>query len=317
MRASRCVHVVAPAGPVDLKRVETVCAFLRRHSFQVKLGQHVGAVFGHLAGTDEERAQDLMQAFLDPDCDFIWSLRGGFGCARLLRLLDWQALRRCKEGLGLPTLIGYSDLTSLQQALWHLLGHPSWHAPMLATECHEPIDEITERSLNWMLHGELHSPVRSSQSFVGFEHLSSYSSLEISTFQLHLQSDDVLIAGEADGILLGGNLSVLTSLLGSPYFPSMKRAILALEDYGEYPFRLDRHFTQLANAGVLGDVKGVLLGHFDACEEPDQEKSTSSVQALFTQHLAGLGIPVVRVPFGHAAPRLSLALGARCRIKAV
>jgi len=282
----RHVRVVAPAGPVSIEALEAGLTWLRRQDCEVVEAVHLRGTWGHLAGRDADRAADLMEAFLDPRADLVWAARGGFGCARLLRLLDWERLAEVSDP---PLLVGYSDLTSLQCALWTRLGWPCLHGPMSATELGGGIDGAT---LDSLLPFVTHGPAPECAQCIT------------------LSKEQLLAPGLAEGPLLGGNLSVLSSMLGSPWFPDCRGVVLFLEDYGEFPFRVDRHLAQLMNAGVLSEVSAILLGHFPECLEPDPEKSTFSVDELFEQYFAPLGIPVIRgLPFGHAAPRISLPVG--------
>ncbi len=277
------IHVVAPAGPVNEARLVRGMNWLRAQGHELIEGKHLRDTWGHLAGRDQERADDLMHALCDESAELVWAARGGFGCARLLPLLDWQRLETVTHA---PMLVGYSDLTALQLALWTQLSWNSLHAPMVATEV-GALDPLSAASLAPWLRGE-RTPM-----------------------SLDLREGQVLAGGCARGSLLGGNFSVLTSLLGSPWFPQDEELVLFLEDHGEYPFRMDRYLAQLRNSGVLARTRAILLGHFNNCVEPDAEKSTFSLAELFEQYFLPLGIPVIQgLPFGHAEPRLSLLQGA-------
>ena len=277
------IRIIAPAGPVNEERLLRGMSWLRAQGHELHEGAHLHDCWGHLAGQDEARAADLMEALCDEECQLVWAARGGFGCTRLLSLLDWKRLAAVSRP---PLLVGYSDLTAMQLALWQKLRWPSLHAPMLATEL-GALDSMSEASLAPWLRGQ--KPISS----------------------IDLGEEQVLRAGKAEGLLLGGNFSVLTSLLGSPYFPQEKGLMLFLEDHGEYPFRMDRYLAQLRNAGVLERSSAILLGHFNNCDEPDAQKSTFTLSELFAQYFLSLGIPVIQgLPFGHSEPRLSLPQGA-------
>jgi muramoyltetrapeptide carboxypeptidase len=283
----RNIRVIAPAGPVNQNSLQKGILFLEEQGFIVSVAGNVNQIFGHLAGIDELRARETQAAFCDPDVDFVWAARGGFGCIRMLDLLDWDKLSALNSP---PLLIGYSDLTSLQCALYQKLGWLSLHGPMVASELSVDLDERSWRSLSNTLGGEF------DQSF-------------------KLDAENILHEGINQGRLLGGNLSVLTSLLGTPWYPDFTDAVLFIEDHGEYPFRMDRYLAQLKNSGTLDKLKGILIGHFNNCEEPDTDKSTFSVNQLFEQYFDDLRIPVVRgIEFGHSAPRITIPFGGICRI---
>lgn len=284
------IGIVAPAGPVDPARLERGVDWLRGLGCTVTVDPGVFAVHGHLAGTDPARAASLQKALCDPRLDLVLAARGGFGCARLLPLLDYGAIAARR-----PLLAGYSDLTALQMALLARCGLGSLHAPMAATEMGPGLDDTTAGSLLPFLRHGWNGQVQ----------------------EWPVAPGQVLVPGRAEGWLAGGNLSVLTSLAGTPWLPDLSGAVLFLEDYGEYPFRVDRHLCQLRNAGLLDRLAGVVLGHFAACEDEDPGKSTFTVEELLEEYLGPLGIPVIRqVPFGHQAPRLTLPVGGRVLLDA-
>ncbi len=280
------ITVVAPAGPVDPEALQKGLQALRKEGFEPRAAKGLDARWGHLAGRDEERAHSLQEALLDEDCDLVLAARGGFGCARLLPLLDYEALARRA-----PTLIGYSDLSALQMALLARCGLPSLHAPMLASEWSRGLDPPSRDSqLAFFQAGLAGGPLQ----------------------ELQLRPDQVLVPGRCEGWLAAANLSVLTSLAGTPWLPDLRGAVLFLEEYGEYPFRLDRHLAQLRNCGALEGLAGIVLGQVFGCEEPDPDKSTFSAEHLLEQYFGDLGLPVLRdFPFGHRPPRLSLPQGGR------
>ncbi|MFA7331403.1 MAG: LD-carboxypeptidase [Candidatus Delongbacteria bacterium] len=316
------IRVVAPAGPVRPERLRAGAAVLEGLGCRVSWTPAVEACWGHLAGSDAARAADLQAALLDPDVDAIWAARGGFGGLRLLPLLDVERLA-ARPAPTRPPLIGYSDLTSLQNALAARLDWPVWHAPMIASELAEPLDALSAASLAGLLAAlrRAESPpvlVARQDSAGNWSLLESEAGLAGSSARLRLEgagcvqvlgfhADFVWRKGEAAGRLAGGNLSVLGSLYGSGWEPDLHGRLLLLEDHGEYPFRLDRHLTQLANAAAFSNSAALLLGSFARCEEPDPDKSTFTATELLRAAAARCPGPVLAgLPFGHQAPRLSL-----------
>ncbi|MDP2360443.1 MAG: LD-carboxypeptidase [bacterium] len=327
MKALR-IHVVAPAGPVDEARLEAGLDFLRGRGIEVVEGRSLRGRWGHLAGRDGERAADLVRALLDPAADAVWAARGGFGGLRLLSHLDCPELAGARRR---PPLIGYSDLTSLQNCLVGRLGWPAWHAPMVATELGAPLDPCSEASLDLMLaslRGQ-GAAIAARQAADGAWNLVEEEELADCPARVVLEAGGVRQvlglhgtfvwqAGTAEGPLAGGNLSVLTSLFGGSWEPYLGETCLLLEDHGEYPFRLDRHLAQLANQGALRRARALLLGSFIDCAEPDPAKVTFTAEELLRHYAAQVSGPVLAgLPFGHRAPRLSLPMPGRCLVTAV
>lgn len=322
------IRVVAPAGPVVPERLEAGLARLRGLGHEVVEGISLRRVHGHLAGRDEERAVDVMDALLDPSAHLVWAARGGFGGLRLVSLLDWERLAQV-EADQRPALVGYSDATSLQNALVGRLDWPCWHAPMVATELDQEQDELTEASLAGMLASVSPSGARELCALLeadGQWRLCSQQDvrkcaatviLQVPGLEQRLGLPDTAVwrRGHACASSVGGNLSVLTSLFGGPAPLAFAGRTLWLEDHGEYPFRLDRHLSQLRNSGALAACSALLLGSFLNCGEPDPLKSTFSAEELLREAASEVAGPVLAgLPFGHTAPRLCLPLHGQCTV---
>ncbi|WP_374659532.1 LD-carboxypeptidase [Inhella sp.] len=267
--------VVAPAGPPREGVLAQVPGLVHQLGFRAKLypGCHGPAHLGHLAANDAQRLADLHDALDDPEVAALLALRGGYGCIRLLPGLDLERVRRA----GKP-LIGYSDLTTLH-GVWARCGVPAWHAPMPASDWAQPGGLAdASRLAQWLKRG----------LWVGDEQ--------------QAPAPHALSQGQqADGILLGGNLSVLVSNLGTVAQPELRGAILFLEDISEDPYRVDRYLTQLLLAGVLDGVAGFLLGSFSEADNAD---------AVMAERLHPLGKPVLAGwPAGHGQPNHALPLG--------
>ncbi len=230
--------------------------------------------WGYLAGTDERRCEELAQALADPRCRAVLCVRGGYGGARLLE--DWRwpldllARRRW--------LVGFSDVTAL---LWSQAaqGLGGLHAPLLTTLSREPA--WSQDRLFAALAGQPLAPLQG-QGWGG---------------------------GRVQGLLLPGNLTVATHLLGSPLCPDLQDTILAFEDVSEQPYRLDRMLTQWRISGALAGVRGIALGSFTQCEAANPERSFTAAEVL-RDRLGDLGIPVVSdLPFGHGHENAALPVG--------
>jgi muramoyltetrapeptide carboxypeptidase len=292
------VAVVAPASaPPNPQAIDQGIAVLERLGFKPKPGRNVRKRLGFLAGTDRERAADLMNAFLDPRVRAIFCVRGGYGSSRLLPFLDYQAIRKNPK-----ILIGYSDITSLHCALLKECNLVSFHGPMLNSDLIRP--DFPDFSLSSLMR------VVTQPGPFGSVRGGGRDRKEIS----------VLRPGKAAGRLLGGNLTLLCSLLATPWQPDFRGAILFFEDLDEAPYRFDRMLTQLLNAGLLQQVAGIAIGINKNCLDPKAKKSREYRQTLedvFRDRLLPLRVPVVSgIPFGHVARVCTLPLGVRALLDA-
>ncbi|XHS79570.1 LD-carboxypeptidase [Burkholderiaceae bacterium UC74_6] len=281
LREGATLGLIAPAGPPRPERVEQVPALLQRMGFKAKIfpgvfsGLSAPSSFDFLAADDATRLADLHAALADPEVDAIYALRGGYGCARLTPDINLELLRRS----GKP-LIGYSDITTLH-SLADFLGLPSWHAPMPASDLLAPGGE---RDLAPVAQA-LHRGTRSGDV------------IATPAFEAHALNRGVM----ARGRLVGGNLSVYVTLLGTPWQPKLDGAVLFLEDVGEAPYRVDRMLAHLRAAGVLDAVSGFVLGGFTDEEFPE---------SVLAHHLHATGKPVLAGwPSGHCSPNVALPLG--------
>ena len=291
------IGIIAPSSaPPDPLAVDRAAAALEKFGFKPQLGENVRARHGFLAGGDHERAADVMAMFTDKGVKAIICLRGGYGVARFLNLLDYDVIRENPK-----IFSGYSDITSLHGALQVKVNLVSFHAPMLnGGLAAEDVPEFTRQSF--------FRTVMEAKPAGGI--CQGYDKATVSTLR----------CGVAEGRLVGGNLSVLCASIGTPYEPEFRDRILFLEDVGEQPYRLDRMLTQLLNAGIFQQVAGVAIGVNRDCEEkkdpPPDEYRQSSADVL-AERLAALEVPVVTgLPFGHVALNATLPVGARARLDA-
>ena len=272
------IAVVAPAGRISREKFEAGLACLRELSGEdVKVMPHVFSEYdvGYLSASAEDRAADLMAAWLDPEVSAILCVRGGFGSAQLLDLLDWEALRSRPD---MP-VIGYSDITALHFGMAAMGAGIPVAAPMLGT---------------------LPEALHSSYTCQMFQALTSGRSYELLP-AFEYGDFHVIKPGDAAGKLLAGNLAVAVTLCGTPYFPDVSDRILLFEDLNEPLYKLDRYFTQLEMCGVLRSCRGLLLGQFTDCAEPEE------LEALFERVAAKVNGPVIsNLPFGHTYPLASL-----------
>ncbi len=255
---------------------------LERMGFRVVRGAALEAREGYLAGTDEQRADDLNTLLRRNDVRAIWFARGGYGTARLLERIDWAALRGRSK-----TLIGYSDLTALYSTVLRGPRRVCLYGPV--------VTELGDR-----------------RSY----HLASLRSLLAGEpTALRFRRRQVVTEGRARGRLLGGNLSVLVHLLGTPFAPRLRGSVLLLEDVGEETYRLDRLLTHLRMSGELDGVRAVLLGSLDPAPSGREFPPDRPLAEVVRETFLPLGVPVVTgLPVGHVAAKRTVPLGGRAEV---
>jgi muramoyltetrapeptide carboxypeptidase len=286
LRIGDKVGLIAPASAVSPSQIERAQNNMYRMRLQPQLGRHVAGLHGYLAGTDRQRANDINAMFADPSIKAVFAISGGWGCARLLPLLDWDVIRANPK-----LLIGYSDITALHLAFAAQAGFPTIHAPNAGNSW----DVSSWNSLWWL-------------AFTGEHPVLGGVREEEMTGRM----GRTIQSGQATGRLIGGNLTVLSTLMGSSWVPDMDGAILFLEDVSEAPYRIDRMLQQLKLAGVLDRIGGVVFGQCTRCDRPtDGEIELGfSLDEILDHHLARLGIPaIVGANIGHVRNQLSLPVG--------
>ena len=290
LRSGDTVALVEPASPLDTpSRIDDIATTIRGMGLVPRLASNVGAVEGYLAGTDQQRASAINAMYADPAIRALFAVRGGWGSARILPLLDWDLIRANPK-----LLIGFSDITALHLAFAQRAGYPTLHAPNAGGRW--TIDSWN--SLWWIAFAGA-GPVLDLRRSMG---------RPSPAFQ-------VLRPGTVEGRLLGGNLSVLSALVGTPWMPDMAGAVLFLEDVGEAPYRIDRMMSQLALSGILKRVAGVIFGQCTHCSSGGGDSVTAA--DVLRHHLGGLGVPAcIGANIGHVANQLSLPSGARVRLDA-
>ncbi len=286
-RAGDRVHVIAPSGPVALEKFERGLKVLRRRiDFEVVHAENLLEQSGYFAGTDAERLAPTQRALADADARAVLCARGGYGATRLLGTLDPERLRAQPK-----PVVGFSDITALLCWAYVRAGVAGIHGPVitqLSTLADEDVDRLVE-----LLCGEVPAP-------------------------LVAEEGSVLHGGTVEGTLFPANIEVLRSLVGTRMMPPMTGAILALEEIGERPYRIDRALTHLLLSGALRGVRGVIVGQLLGCEEPADGNLGPDAIGVVLERLATLGVPVVTgFPFGHDARRnAALPFGTRARLHA-
>ena len=273
------VAVVAPAGPAPPARLAAGAAVLRGWGLDVRVPAVVAegrsGELPWLAGDDDERAAQLTAAWTDPAVRAVWAARGGSGTHRVLDRLDWSAL----AAAGPKVLVGFSDLTALHEAIAVRLGVATLHGPVV-TQLGDGDAVAVAATRAVVLDG-------------------AGSALQ----------GGALVPGVADGLLVGGNLTVLAAGLGTSFSRPAEGGIAVLEDVDEQPFRLDRVVTQLLRGGWFDGVRGIALGQFTRCGDPQV------VRLLLRRRLEPLGVPLAEgLPVGHEPLNLPVPLGVPARL---
>ncbi len=286
LRPGDRVALISPAGPVSTAQVARGVALLESWGLHVSLGAHALDRYGLFAGTDTDRLADLDTALRDPAVRAVICTRGGYGVQRIVDGIDASVVRADPK-----VVVGYSDITGLHLALWRAARLATVHGPALALA--EPTapgawsgasaDGIAESLRAALLTG---APVT-----IARDPAEPTTAISVGT--------------SASGVLLGGNLSLLQSSLGTADLPDLTGAILLLEDIGEAPYRVDRMITHLRRAGVLANLSGIALGQFTNCVG-----SGPDVVEVLAERLGDLGIPVLGgLPIGHGPAKRTVPLG--------
>ncbi len=286
LRVGDTVALVAPASVVEPDDIDSARQTLMKLGLKVKLGEYVLGRYGYLAGKDSERAFDINAMFTDESVQAIIGMRGGWGCNRILPLLDYTSIRSNPK-----IILGYSDITSLLLAIGARSRIITFHGPVATSTW----NDFTLSYLKPVL-------------FDGATVIMQNPTTEAGQVQ-------VITPGKAKGKLVGGNLSVLCAMVGSVFLPSWNRRILFLEDIGEDVYRVDRMLTQLNNAGILNQISGLIFGQCTNCK-PGEAPTFALIEVL-KDHIQPLGIPAwYGSMIGHIKDKFTIPLGAEVEIDA-
>ena len=287
LREGATLGIPAPASPpLEPGKIPEAFARLRAAGFQIKPGKHLEKRDGYLAGTDQERAEDLNALFADPEVDAVLALRGGYGSCRLLPLLDYAAIRAHPK-----PFIGYSDNTALHLALWKEAGLVTFHGPN-AMEAFLPGNAAAMKRM-------LMEPAPTGPIVL----FSRAEEAAIKTVK----------PGRVRGPLIGGNMTCLLRLIGTPYAPDFRGAILFLEDTTEKAYRVDGMFTHLRLAGALDQIAGLVLGGFDHPDEMERWRIGGCLQ----REAERIGVPCISgAPIGHMPEQIIVPHGADAELDA-
>ncbi len=277
------ITIVAPASPIemDLAEKEQLITWFAENGFIARFAPHCFDTDRFLAGADDDRAQDVNDAFADPQTDIVVALRGGYGSPRILDKLNYKIIRKNKK-----PFFGFSDLTALQLALYsqcQMSSYTGFNANFLL----KPMGKQMETTLLKALNNE----------------------------PLTVTGLEEIVAGTAYAPVIGGTLTLLAGLLGTSYMPDLRDTILVVEEVHEEPYRIDRLLNQLRLSGALSQLSGVVLSSCADCVAKD--KADGTVQEVFADYFGSKKIPVVtNFPYGHIPDHIVFPLGRKARLDA-
>jgi len=293
--AGATVGLVSPASATWLtEELDIVQETVAALGLKVKLGKHVLDRYGYLGGKDLDRAADVNAMFKDDSVDAILCVRGGWGCNRILPLLDYPAIAAHPK-----ILLGYSDITSLLMAIYAKTGLVTFHGPVGVSNWNSFSLDFIRRILFAGEAVAMNNPAKVGEGLV-----------------VTKDRIQTITSGSASGRLVGGNLTVLTAMLGSEYLPDWSGALLFLEDTNESVYRIDRMLTQLKLAGVLDRIAGFVFGKCTKCD-PGEGHGSLTMEEVLSDHIKPLKIPAWSgAMIGHIDSKFTVPVGVRAEINA-
>lgn len=285
------IALVAPSSPVQEDKLQLAVDSVKFLGLNPVIFPSAMMRHGYLSGLDEIRATDINTAFADPAIDGIFCLRGGYGITRILNRLDYKMILKNPK-----ILLGYSDITGLHISLNQLCNMTTLHAPM-PTRGYSTLDSITLSSLADNLFSN--SPTGQTRT-------------------IEDEPIELINPGVAEGLIIGGNLSLLVSTLGSPYEINTKNKILFIEEVEELHYKIDRGLSALALAGKFSDCKGIILGTWADCGDPDLEAEKDlALWQIFDEVVKPFGKPTINnFRAGHIYPQITIPMGVRTSLDA-
>ncbi len=276
------IGIIAPASSPNQKALEKSLAFLTMLGLEYEFGKTAHSEYGYLSATDDLRKADVEDMFRREDIAGIICACGGYGSARYTDTLDFELIRQNPK-----IFWGYSDITFLHNAFQRHADLVTFHGPMLGSDIGH--DTFLE------------------QSAAQFQQLFTPTALVYDgCFYAGIET---VVEGVAHGKIVGGNLSLLASAVGTDYMPLTAGNLLLIEDVDEEPYRVDGMLNQLRMAGVLNEVSGVIIASFSGAE-PKKRKKSLTLDEVFAHYFASLQVPVVKgVQIGHCQPHFALPLG--------
>jgi len=292
LRAGQTVALISPSSGLSMADINKAIDNMNSLGLKSKLGKYADKTNGFLAGTDAQRVEDIHWAFTDPSIDAVWCLRGGYGLSRILPQIDFAKIK------GNPKpFIGYSDITALHVAIHQRTGLVTFHGPV-ATSTFS--DYARDHVVKTLFSGTAPDRIEISPNNAANTNL--------------LYKAQVITPGKARGRLIGGNLSLLTAVAGTPYaLKDVRGKILFIEDVGEKPYRIDRMFVQLKQSVDLRSCAAIALGIFADCDAPE---GSPTVIDVIKDQFSDLGIPVIcGLSFGHIRDQFTLPIGVEAELE--
>lgn len=282
------IALIGASSPTPQDRIEPSIKAMEELGFEVVLGESARGYHGFLSGSDELRANDINTMFEDKSIKGIFAIRGGYGAARLLDMLDYDMIKKNPK-----VFAGYSDVTALHNVFNERCKLITFHTPMASTEFYKGVDEYTMNYFKKNIFSD--EPLGIVKNPVD-------------------QEIKTLVSGKAKGKLAGGNLSLIASMMGTPYELDTKGKILFLEDVDESPYRIDRMLLQLKQCGKFKDAEGIILGAWTNCE-PKEDENSLSLMEIFEELIIPENKPTIyNLACGHCMPTMSIPMGAKIKI---
>lgn len=283
------IGLISPAGAESPDKIKESIKYIEGLGFNIKEGKHIYKRLGYLAGDDNDRTEDLMNMFCDKDVHMILCVRGGYGTMRILPNIDFDVIRQNPK-----IFAGFSDITTFLNIIYQKCGLTTFHSPMCNSNL---LDKYTlESFLNTLMHGYKPYIIKNPDN--------------IST---KCFSSEASVSGE----LVGGNLSLICSTIGTPFEIDTKGKILFIEEVGEEPYKVDRMLTQLLLCGKLDKCSGIILGQFTNCELPHYERSLT-LDEVIQDRILSLNKPTItNIQSGHSYPKITLPIGAKIRMNCI
>lgn len=286
LKTGDTIGIISPASPIFKEKLDEGINYLKNLGFNIKLGRHVFGERGYLSGTDEERVSDLHELFRDKSVKAVFCSRGGYGSIRILKYVDFELIKNNPK-----IFVGFSDLTALEISMLAKNSLVTFYGPTIAPDFNDEID------------------------YPGFDLLLKTISLEKNSFRVNLSDYNIVKKGKSTGILIGGCLSVFSSLLGSEYIPDLEDAIIFLEDTNEEPYRIDRYLSQLRLCGIFNKACGLIFGKFTRCESKERDYKGQTVNDIINDETSNLDIPVIKnLSFGHINGKITIPVGIKATI---
>ncbi len=285
LKAGDTLGIIAPASPLKDRKMFLIKKRIEEMGFRPIIGKSCYASKGYLAGEDRLRAQDLNHMFLDKKVKGIMCIRGGYGAIRILEELDYDLIHKNPK-----VFIGYSDITAIHIAIHEKSNLVTFHGPMVASDMIPGIHPFSKKYFK-----------KAMDSQISMGKICNPQNEKI----------ECIAGGIGEGEIIGGNLAVLSSTIGTPFEINTKGKLLFLEEIGEKPYKIDRMLQQLKLAGKLEDAAGIILGDFNGCER-ENGKSSFTLMEVLKDHLHNLGKPVIyNLKAGHCIPNITIPFGVR------